>query len=111
MYTTSVIAETLLGMPAMEYEIWLDAYKKTYRPNYELRNFKYNGDFEPEKYNMSFKELEYCFDGLTTEINENNDILATDVIDIIKENIFLVRKIAYLMKKYEFLKQYRFKGE
>lgn len=79
--------------------------------NYELRNFRHNGKFETEKYNMNFQEIYYNFQFIKDKLNENNEIIDTEVLTTIKNNLELINKIQYLMKKYKFIKKYQYKGE
>ena len=82
-----------------------------YAPPFQYRNARFCGPIDNESYNMNFKELEYSIKLLEYKTNENNKTIQSDVVDIIKENMNLINKISYLMKKYDFIKKYRFKGE
>lgn len=85
--------------------------EKRFAPNYQKRNFRYNGEFEPEKYNMNFNEVLWNINVLEAEVNENNEIFNDEILKIINENAQLIRQISYLIKKYNFIKKYRYKGE
>ena len=82
-----------------------------YAPNMEIRNARYKGPIESEKYNMSMNELYHNLKVLEKRLNRNEEKIYTDIVNIIEENNRLIRHISYLMKKYDFIKQYRFKGE
>lgn len=84
---------------------------ENYKPNLILRNSRKNGPTETFKYNMILNELKLNIEHLNKNKNENTDILMTEVVDIIKENANLIRRVTYLTKKFDFIKKYRFKGE
>jgi len=84
---------------------------ENYKPLMTLRNNRKNGPTETFKYNMLLNELKINLEYLKNGKNKNTEILETDILNIIKENAELIRRLSYLKKKFDFIKQYRFKGE
>lgn len=108
MYKENENTSSMLNKPIYD-KTYLDDDIFKYSPNYELRNFIKNGKFDNKKYNFNFNELELNLTNLAEKVNANQETIQTEIVNIIKENIDLIRKMSYLIKKNEFIKKYRFK--
>lgn len=82
-----------------------------FNPNYEKKNFRYEGTIESKKYNDFFNEVSVNNEYIHDLIKENRNKLNNQLLDLVIKNKNLKMKLKYLINKFDVLSELKKKGE